>query len=115
MNWFDAQTHCRTQYTDLASVQNEQELAQLDLLIDSQLHVWIGLCPDPDSWKWSLQNPAYYGVGEDGFRLWAAGEPNEAYYKDCVAMGSDGQWVDLLCDTIYPFVCYDGESDESRF
>ncbi|XP_029015267.1 macrophage mannose receptor 1-like [Betta splendens] len=109
MSWFNAQTYCRTQYTDLASVQNGQELSQLSQLIDSRLHVWIGLCPDPDSWRWSLQNPVYYGVGEIGFRLWAAGEPNEAYYhKACVAMGSSGEWVDLFCDSIYPFVCYDG-------
>lgn len=111
MSWAAAQSYCRSKYTDLAIVDNEEELAQLSQVIGGFSNVWIGLRPDPDAWKWSLENQDYYGEGEADFRMWGAGEPNGglSYYKMCVAILRTGDWNDQLCNMLQYFICYDGK------
>lgn len=109
--WTEAQRYCKEKYTDLASVRNKQDLAQLNNLIGSNSYVWIGLHTDPEAWRWSLENQDYYGEGEAGFRKWANGEPNgQAYNKVCAVMFKNGYWVDGHCTTTLPFICYNGKN-----
>ncbi|KAK2894316.1 hypothetical protein Q8A73_016800 [Channa argus] len=70
--WTDAQTYCRSKYSDLAIVQNVKQLAGLNQLIGSDQYVWIGLYPDIGSWRWSLENQDYYTAGGARFRNWAS-------------------------------------------
>ncbi|KAK2894288.1 hypothetical protein Q8A73_016772 [Channa argus] len=114
--WTEAQSYCRSTYTDLAIVQNEQQLAELNRLIGSDQHVWIGLRPDIESWRWSLENQDYYGAGEADFRNWQAIGPNGGlgYYKVCVEMFPTGKWQTAQCDTNnFPFICYNATQDPS--
>lgn len=50
MSWMDAQSYCRQHYADLASVRDEYENQQIQL-ISSSRQIWIGLYRGP--WKWS--------------------------------------------------------------
>lgn len=117
--WSDAQTYCRSKYTDIAAVRNEKELALLTERIETDYYVWIGLHSGPEAWRWSLENPNYYGTGDAGFRMWAAGAPflNETYCKVCVLMQSNGGWTDADCNNMSPFICLDGKKShtEKRF
>ncbi|XP_061566206.1 C-type lectin domain family 2 member D-like [Cololabis saira] len=72
LNWTEAQTYCRQTYTDLATIQNSEELNQLMNTLSSAGYssdVWIGLNHEID-WKWSdgfngsQQNPEYVFVNE---------------------------------------------------
>lgn len=114
-NWSEAQNYCKWKYTDLASVHNEQDLAQLNELLEGKLNTWIGLQADAEAWKWSLQKPGFYGEGEAGFRMWNADEPNggPAYYKLCAAMYYSSGWVDAICSWSLKFICYNGKNSHT--
>lgn len=106
-NWARAQEYCRNKYTDLAIVHNEQDLAKLRNLTERFSNVWIGLIPDTEAWKWSLENQDYYGEGETEFRMWNDGEPNGlGHHKVCAAMLKNGKWADVECNSQLPFFCY---------
>ncbi|KAF3700659.1 Macrophage mannose receptor 1 [Channa argus] len=113
--WTDAQTYCRSKYSDLAIVQNVKQLAGLNQLIGSDQYVWIGLYPDIGSWRWSLENQDYYTAGGARFRNWASGEPSAglSYYKACVALLKTGGWVNKPCINQYYFICYNGKTAKS--
>ncbi|XP_051245091.1 uncharacterized protein LOC127356994 isoform X2 [Dicentrarchus labrax] len=108
--WTEAQSYCREKYTDLASLHNDQDLAQLIELTSSYHQVWIGLSlHNGNSWRWSLKMEGYYGEGEAEFRNWKSGEPNNiGGYENCVAMDNGGTWADDICNQTKPFVCYRG-------
>ncbi|XP_062283203.1 uncharacterized protein LOC133987778 [Scomber scombrus] len=105
MNWTEAQSYCRTYYTDLATVRNEAENQEVKNLTDGQ-SVWIGLFRD---WKWS-------DGSNSSFRYWASGEPNNNAEKKeaCVVMKFDrsGRWGDWTCDRNRPFICYKDPTTE---
>ncbi|TNN30482.1 Aggrecan core protein [Liparis tanakae] len=67
---------------------------------------WIGLFYSLDNWSWSLSNTSFYKPGETEFRRWASGEPNN-YLENCIAMFSNGEWVDVNCLNSYKSVCFD--------
>ncbi|KAI9515680.1 hypothetical protein NQZ68_023332 [Dissostichus eleginoides] len=99
MNWTEAQSYCRENHTDLASVRNETENQQIVELVPPGIY-WIGLYRD--SWKWS-----------DGsfspFRYWAGGKPNNINHNEaCVAAAfhDSGKWEDSDCGVKKPFICY---------
>ncbi|KAK2833959.1 hypothetical protein Q5P01_017848 [Channa striata] len=112
--WEDAQSYCRSTYTNLATVQTENQLAELNQLIGSDPSVWIGLSAHTEAWRWSLENQDYYGRGEADFRMWKAEEPNgDGYYKVCVAMSAVGTWMDQLCIQTFSFICYNAGTQDS--
>ena len=39
------------------------------------------------------------------FTFWQQGEPNDLSDQDCVAMGTDGYWIDESCNTAAGYVC----------
>ncbi|KAM4714639.1 macrophage mannose receptor 1-like [Anableps anableps] len=112
LNWTDAQTACRRDYTDLASIEN---IADVEAVNNTNLNykgkAWIGLNDElVDSWKWSLNDSSFYGKTESTFKNWDDGEPtNTAGRENCVALHySTGKWHDYDCKTLFPFVCYNG-------
>ncbi|XP_062283485.1 macrophage mannose receptor 1-like [Scomber scombrus] len=101
MSWTEAQSYCRANYTDLATVRNEAQNQEVKDLAGGEI-VWIGFFRD--SWKWS-------DGSNSSFRYWASGEPNNYRGKeeDCVAMNFNrsGLWEDWTCDQNKPFICYE--------
>ncbi|KAI4877370.1 hypothetical protein NFI96_033851, partial [Prochilodus magdalenae] len=104
--WSDAQTHCRNQYTDLASVRNLTENQQIWALARSSISdsFWIGLFND--SWMWADQS-------DSSFRYWTDNQPdNQENSENCtiVSMADQGRWHDDNCEKLHPFICHESES-----
>uniref|UniRef100_UPI0037E766F5 layilin-like n=1 Tax=Semicossyphus pulcher TaxID=241346 RepID=UPI0037E766F5 len=91
----EAQSYCRENYTDLASVRNQTENDQIEpqgLSGDT----WIGLCRD--CWKWS-------DGSRHSFRNLETVAPATKPAHSCVA-SRFGQWIDSDCSSQYFFACY---------
>ncbi|KAF7210467.1 C-type mannose receptor 2-like [Nothobranchius furzeri] len=96
MNWTDAQRYCRQHYTDLASVRNLSENAQIRKQITAP--AWIGLYKS--TWKWS-NGPFFM------YNYWQVLEPDGGDEKCTAAnFANSGRWMDLACGLEKPFVCY---------
>uniref|UniRef100_A0A672ZYE3 C-type lectin domain-containing protein n=1 Tax=Sphaeramia orbicularis TaxID=375764 RepID=A0A672ZYE3_9TELE len=111
LSWSNAQRFCRTEYTDLATAENKEEMQEL---VDAGRrwyggHLWIGLYDDIHSWRWSMDEEGYYDAGGAEFRMWGASEPSNGNEK-CALMFLAGTWHDISCQTKAPFVCYNGAS-----
>lgn len=111
--WTEAQSYCRVNYTDLATINNMQEMGRL---LDTVYgiysgSVWIGLYDDLDSWKWSLDDDLFYKEGERSFRNWWISQPTYWLgYISCVYIsGYDMVWQGIPCYYTLPFICFDGE------
>uniref|UniRef100_A0A8C6Q035 C-type lectin domain-containing protein n=1 Tax=Nothobranchius furzeri TaxID=105023 RepID=A0A8C6Q035_NOTFU len=85
MNWTDAQRYCRQHYTDLASVRNLSENAQIRKQITAP--AWIGLYKS--TWKWS-NGPFFM------YNYWQVLEPDGGDEKCTAAnFANSGRWMDL--------------------
>ncbi|KAL7846162.1 hypothetical protein AOLI_G00243540 [Acnodon oligacanthus] len=109
--WTEAQSYCRQTYTDLATINNMEEMKKLnDTLKDKASSiVWIGLdTGNTREWLWSLADEPFYREGES-YQYWNNGEPNNADGKQyCAAMMHDtGTWNDETCVQSFTFVCFD--------
>ncbi|XP_039532863.1 macrophage mannose receptor 1-like isoform X1 [Pimephales promelas] len=96
LTWRDAQSYCRKQHTDLASISS----AKQQNLIGNAGSLWIGLFKD--SWEWSDR-------WNLSFRNWAAGQPSQSSGSgDCVGISTTdtGKWARYSCDLQQPFICY---------
>ncbi|KAK3555257.1 hypothetical protein QTP86_014833 [Hemibagrus guttatus] len=107
--WTEAQRYCRENYTDLATIDNMEEMnTLLDTVNGSYSGLgWIGLYGDVDSWRWSLEDDAFYQEGERDFRGWPHQPDNYNGNELCVYINYDGAWFDGNCNSNLPFVCYD--------
>ncbi|XP_034471073.1 lymphocyte antigen 75-like isoform X2 [Hippoglossus hippoglossus] len=114
MTWTEAQSYCRETYTDLATIENTEEMKKLKDTVSAAGHsseVWIGLYSHID-WKWSD------GFNQSGaeYRNWESPDPNNfAANEFCVAMKYYGRWFDYFCHSKIPFVCYRGTLEDSDF
>ncbi|XP_073726329.1 C-type lectin lectoxin-Phi1-like [Misgurnus anguillicaudatus] len=104
--WTEAQKYCRENYTDLATVNNINDMNQLMKSVDNSLinsvytGVWIGLNRSSVyKWKWSLGDPVKY-------INWSNGDSNGPDH--CVYM-RDGSWRHQDCKVNIRFICYNGE------
>ncbi|XP_049322355.1 C-type mannose receptor 2-like [Astyanax mexicanus] len=120
-SWTEAQRFCRENYTDLATIENMEEMNSListwnDTVNGSYVGLaWIGLYDDLNSWRWSYDNESFYKEGERDFRGWYH-EPNNWNGKEmCVSIGADGMWFDQNCQSYLPFVCYDGRNGNNDY
>ncbi|GLD57314.1 C-type lectin lectoxin-Enh4-like protein [Lates japonicus] len=64
--WSEAQSYCRENYTDLATVYDMTDMTDMKRLLKStenQGEAWIGLCSNPGKenrkWHWSLPGVEY--------------------------------------------------------
>ncbi|XP_078025836.1 C-type mannose receptor 2-like isoform X2 [Epinephelus lanceolatus] len=108
--WTEAQSYCREKYTDLATVDNMEDVTTLNNMIDTSkltsTAVWIGLNRDTYSWRWSLSDTSLYKHGETEFRRWRAGEPSYINNAEhCTAMDEDGLWNGHWCSDSLKVVC----------
>ncbi|XP_050948619.1 L-selectin-like [Labeo rohita] len=113
--WAEAQRYCREKYTDLATIENQQQTVQLiDTINDDSIDLaWIGLYDDLNSWKWTLENSDFFKAGEKDFRNWNNPGPDiSTPHRLCVYMNY-GAWLTTGCSSFYPVICYDGRENAS--
>ncbi|KAM4625244.1 macrophage mannose receptor 1-like [Polymixia lowei] len=105
-NWTEAQRYCRENFLDLATIENEEELAAVTSMGQrNELAVmWIGLYDRVLSWKWSLD-----GTSVD-FTSWYADNPYNHEERYCVVL-LNGLWRTVPCQTNYKSLCYDESTD----
>ncbi|XP_039465906.1 secretory phospholipase A2 receptor-like [Oreochromis aureus] len=101
-NWTQAQSYCRSQYTDLASGLNQLDGGEMKALFtNSTFSAWVGLFRD--TWRWS--------DGSDfSFRYWDMELFNDTQNNKTCAMtllNRSGKWSSDECDKEKPFFCYD--------
>lgn len=106
--WYEAQTYCRQNHSDLASVRNQTDNELVWGLSNKSSnchHFWIGLFKD--SWQWSDQSPS-------SFRYWSSGPNTLPQNQNCTAISVTDQsvryWHNLSCETLNPFICHESES-----
>ncbi|XP_048021426.1 LOW QUALITY PROTEIN: macrophage mannose receptor 1-like [Megalobrama amblycephala] len=114
--WTEAQRYCRQNYTDLATIDNMEEMNRLINTVNGSYSgsAWIGLYDDVNSWRWSLEDNDFYQEGERDFRNWYHEPNNDGGKQLCVYMDYYGKWYDLSCDNTLPFVCYDGRANATQ-
>ncbi|XP_050949045.1 lymphocyte antigen 75-like [Labeo rohita] len=114
--WTEAQRYCRQNYTDLATIDNMEEMNRLINTVNGSYNgsAWIGLYDDVNSWRWSLEDNDFYQEGERDFRNWYHAPDNRGGNEMCVVMNGDGKWSDLPCDNYFTFVCYDDRVNASE-
>ncbi|KAK2845202.1 hypothetical protein Q5P01_011861 [Channa striata] len=121
MSWTDAQTYCRSKYTDLSSIKNEADNTQIAELLQPDPTVagattksqststnpnkgapapaaWIGLFRNV--WGWSDRSSTPYWQ-------WGNGVPVSNY--NCVLMRSSpssADWFQKPCNEKHTFLCY---------
>ncbi|XP_018521328.1 macrophage mannose receptor 1-like isoform X1 [Lates calcarifer] len=124
MNMTEAQSYCRENYTDLATIDNMEDVNLLNSMADLSKMIyptysylaWIGLYDDVNSWRWSLSDRSFYTQEEAEFRNWASGEPNNEYGSAyCTLLVSNGQWSDVPCDVLRTAVCMDVRGSNVTF
>lgn len=109
--WTEAQSYCRKKYTDLVTINSEEDMVRLSPMLQGETaQVWIGLYGDFNNWKWSLEREGFYEEGEAQFRNWHVTEPNTKTGSFiCVNIATSGIWSDYSCNGLLPFVCYNGK------
>uniref|UniRef100_A0A8B9HDG8 C-type lectin domain-containing protein n=1 Tax=Astyanax mexicanus TaxID=7994 RepID=A0A8B9HDG8_ASTMX len=110
--WTEAQRFCRENYTDLATIENMEEMNSLMNTVNGSYVglAWIGLYDDLNSWRWSYDNESFYKDGEKDFRGWFQQPDNHNGNELCVSMSPAGEWFDIPCSDRERFVCYNGKS-----
>uniref|UniRef100_A0A3Q4GCC9 C-type lectin domain-containing protein n=1 Tax=Neolamprologus brichardi TaxID=32507 RepID=A0A3Q4GCC9_NEOBR len=102
INWTEAQSYCRYNYTDLASGLDQVDGEEMKTLFNGRpMSVWMGLFRD--SWRWS--------DGSDfSFRYWDMELFNDEQSNKTCAMtllNRSGKWSSDECDKKNHFFCYD--------
>uniref|UniRef100_A0A8C2FB45 C-type lectin domain-containing protein n=1 Tax=Cyprinus carpio TaxID=7962 RepID=A0A8C2FB45_CYPCA len=101
MTWKQAQVYCTANHIDLATVQNDEDWANLrDVVQKMTKTAWIGLYNDINSWQWSYQNK------EIAFRSWSSGEPNNYGGYEACGLTYGSSWNDYDCNSLLPFFCF---------
>ncbi|XP_053506833.1 putative C-type lectin domain family 20 member A [Ictalurus furcatus] len=102
--WSDAQAYCRVTYTDLAIIESNENMVELQYEAQRQQFsssAWLGMYNDINSWRWSFGNePLTTGM------MWLGGWPNNnGGHQECGATSTWG-WICQDCTTTRPFVCF---------
>uniref|UniRef100_A0AAY5KNR7 C-type lectin domain-containing protein n=1 Tax=Esox lucius TaxID=8010 RepID=A0AAY5KNR7_ESOLU len=98
MTWTEAQSYCRNNYTDLATIDNTEDMYRLMKSVNGGFTngAWIGLKEGErmGTWQWSDQSNC-------SFRNWNIGQPdNQGGDQTCVVtwMNVTGPWDDMKCN-----------------
>ncbi|XP_030013527.1 C-type lectin-like [Sphaeramia orbicularis] len=102
LTWSDAQLYCRKHFTDLATIQDSDQLAKANVVAGSGV-VWLGLYKH---WEWTVEHEG--GKPLTGFRNWGSGEQ---FNKPFVVISGDGKWSTRGQDQQYPVICYKAKTD----
>uniref|UniRef100_A0A8C1RBP6 C-type lectin domain-containing protein n=1 Tax=Cyprinus carpio TaxID=7962 RepID=A0A8C1RBP6_CYPCA len=102
MSWSDAQMHCRQNYIDLATIDDQADGDEMMRVIRQFYNgdVWTGLSRTDEnaSWVWSDQSPST-------FMPWAPTQPNNWEGKQfCVLVTPAADLNDVNCTITLPSV-----------
>ncbi|XP_071767042.2 macrophage mannose receptor 1-like [Centroberyx gerrardi] len=109
--WKEAQSYCREKHTDLATIDNMEDMKRL---IDSaggdhSGEAWIGLEKTGGrEWHWSLPGTEY----NENETNWAPGLSDTV---DCVWMNNEAKWLHKSCNNKTWFICYNGTNNTDTF
>uniref|UniRef100_A0A3Q4H920 C-type lectin domain-containing protein n=1 Tax=Neolamprologus brichardi TaxID=32507 RepID=A0A3Q4H920_NEOBR len=103
--WADAQSYCRRNYTNLATIGSQDDMQRLVNMVSASgvtAEMWIGLTQTgPAAWLWSVgETQISDGVVE--YSNWAS-LPSST--DNCGGMRDDGKWFSAPCTTTLPYVC----------
>ncbi|KAG9278355.1 macrophage mannose receptor 1-like, partial [Astyanax mexicanus] len=103
MTWYEAQSYCRKNYTDLVSIENQTQNEDVRKEgMKSSDFFWIGLLHD--DWEWA-------DGGRSAYRNWLAGSPQIIPGRNCVHLEA-GKWQTASCIIIVPgTLCYKDQTD----
>ncbi|KAI5616965.1 secretory phospholipase A2 receptor, partial [Silurus asotus] len=100
--WYGAQRYCRSKYTDLVSIRDQQQNEEVKMIVlNSNTPFWIGLLCD--DWQWT-------DGGNSTYRNWRIGEPKSSP-GDCVSLWPGGQWYSMPCSNKYLFTLCDSDTE----
>ncbi|XP_061801423.1 C-type mannose receptor 2-like [Nerophis lumbriciformis] len=107
----EAKDYCREMYTDLATVNNLTDMADLMASVpNTTVRAWIGLeMGDALKWHWAWPHQKL------NFSNWMAGEPQGLGQNSCAAMNLLGQWFESDCEPKRSFVCQGNINDTSNY
>uniref|UniRef100_A0A3P9JES2 C-type lectin domain-containing protein n=1 Tax=Oryzias latipes TaxID=8090 RepID=A0A3P9JES2_ORYLA len=94
LNWANAQSVCRQNYTDLATIENTADVDAAIVALSS-LTVWIGLYRQR-VWSDGSQSVFQYNI------VVQQGSTGEK----CISVEKPGQWSNNDCSSQFPFICY---------
>uniref|UniRef100_A0A3B3ZC89 C-type lectin domain-containing protein n=1 Tax=Periophthalmus magnuspinnatus TaxID=409849 RepID=A0A3B3ZC89_9GOBI len=101
MTWHEAQTYCRTNHDDLASIKKGEEHPDVSARMKETgtTFAWVGLYRDPWT-SWSDRTST-------NFYNWET-QPDKSLINDhCGCVTADtGKWQEIHCGTSKPFFCY---------
>ncbi|XP_051988572.1 macrophage mannose receptor 1-like [Xyrauchen texanus] len=113
LTWTEAQRYCRENYTDLATINNKNDIEELMKNVESVQLVWIGLHrTENKTWKWSLGDPVFYTGSDSLNQNWTNSQSNDD--GDCAYMNNGG-WYKSQCSNKTSFICYNDSSDDYIF
>ncbi|XP_038587250.1 macrophage mannose receptor 1-like [Micropterus salmoides] len=95
LKWTEAQSYCRENYVDLASIRNRAENYVITKLTGAD-SVWIGL-----HWERLWSDGSTYPL-----QYWASGQPDSAGQCVTTSFRNSGLWSDDNCSLTFPFICY---------
>ncbi|XP_072525575.1 secretory phospholipase A2 receptor-like [Salminus brasiliensis] len=96
LTWYEAQTYCRKNYTDLVSIRDQNQNEAVKIKGGNiSMSFWIGLLRD--DWEWT-------DGGHSAYRNWWDGQPGP-FPSDCVKLVS-GKLYSVPCSSTGPALCY---------
>ncbi|KAK7912730.1 hypothetical protein WMY93_012941 [Mugilogobius chulae] len=109
--WIEAQQYCRDHYTDLATVESQDDLNRTGL--PTNANAWIGLedfpsswykimASFPNSWRWSDTGNTATG----SYNKWEINEPNNQNAAESCVYLHYGEWKDIPCTQTEYCLCY---------
>ena len=104
----EAKAHCVDHGAGMAAPRSQHEGAFLRALLAKEVPdvkaAWIDCLSRPEGRVYSLECEGVVR-GRNGYRNWAAGEPNEEGESCVIMFRSDGKWLDALCTTKRVSIC----------
>ncbi|KAE8284285.1 hypothetical protein D5F01_LYC17616 [Larimichthys crocea] len=113
MTWNNAQTYCRENHIDLATIRNRDDMTKLAKTpSDGVSSAWIGLKKNGvASWQWSV-GETQTSDGLVNYTNWAS-SPDSSH--DCGGMRDDGKWLSAPCGNLNPFVCQEDKGSSKMY
>uniref|UniRef100_A0A3Q3GCK9 C-type lectin domain-containing protein n=1 Tax=Kryptolebias marmoratus TaxID=37003 RepID=A0A3Q3GCK9_KRYMA len=101
MTWSNAQTFCRENFIDLATVKNVTENEMAQSLVPPEDYLWIGLFREP-YFNWSDGNSTLFSNWDSVLNPISS----MAVICSVTSVQRSGKWSFKSCEEKLPFVCY---------
>ncbi|KAK6470005.1 macrophage mannose receptor 1-like, partial [Huso huso] len=106
--WEEAVEYCRSNHTDLVSIESEQEHNRVSQEANksSSSHVWLGLLQSCTFGFWYWVDGA-----QSCYDNWAPEPRCQSGYNQCGVMTArnDSKWTEKPCTERFNFICYNGK------